>query len=73
MSHFELVFPELGALRGLPRIELSEFDALADFAKDAAIPGFLQQGLQGNPAECRRVSSLADSAADAGPIFHESF
>ncbi|OLQ15485.1 Kinase D-interacting substrate of 220 kDa [Symbiodinium microadriaticum] len=45
----------------------------ADFAKDAAIPGFLQQGLQGNPAECRRVCSLADSAADAGPIFHESF
>lgn len=44
---------------------------VADFAKDASIPGFLQQGLQGNRAECRRVCSL--SAADSDRIFEESF
>ena len=31
----------------------------ADFARGAAIPPFLQQGLAGDPSECRRVASMA--------------
>lgn len=31
----------------------------ADFASNHSIPQFLQQGLQGNPLECCRVTSLA--------------
>eukprot|EP00439_Symbiodinium_sp_Y106_P055016 s4066_g7.t1 len=31
----------------------------ADFARDQSIPRFLQLGLEGDPSECRRVSSLA--------------
>eukprot|EP00439_Symbiodinium_sp_Y106_P058446 s2342_g8.t1 len=31
----------------------------ADFAKGRSIPDFLQQGLEGDPSECRRVFSLA--------------
>ena len=31
----------------------------ADFARGQSIPEFLQRGLEGNPSECHRVSSLA--------------
>ena len=31
----------------------------ADFARGQDIPSFLRQGLEGDPAECRRVASLA--------------
>ena len=34
----------------------------ADFARGQSIPHFLQLGLEGDPSECRRVSSLAVSA-----------
>ena len=43
----------------------------ADFAKDAYVESFLQQGLHGNRVECQRVSSLAVEAAET-PIIQES-
>ena len=35
-----------------------------DFVKGLSIPGFLQQGLEGDPSECKRVACLALSDAD---------
>ena len=31
----------------------------ADFARTLSIPSYLQMGLDGDPSECQRVSSLA--------------
>ena len=36
----------------------------ADFVKGLSIPSFLQQGLEGDPSECKRVACLARSDAD---------
>ena len=39
-----------------------------DFVKGLSIPSFLQQGLAGDPSECRRVACLAFSDADVFQI-----
>ena len=41
----------------------------ADFARGQSVPRFLQLGLQGDPCECRRVSSLALSDGYVEVVF----
>ena len=43
------------------RLDLTNYrgQTAADFAKENPVPAFILQALQGDPAECERISSLA--------------